>query len=329
MKRVVMKALALGIVAAALVSAVVIPLRVEASRRAGRESAAPVIELTGVMAQGIWTDERVTGGNVWRRDFRSARPVLAIGKPTRLRLASADVVHTFSAPELGIDPIEIYPGKVVELLVTPKAPGVFQYYCTTVCGKAHFAMRGFFEVAAPGLPEQAPPARPGKAYWLAPEPPAAAGPAARGQWLFRQQGCVTCHGEEGTAGVPNPNSMNARVPIISDLARRNFLFTGTDAEAFARLVTAHPRLAGVTEAPQVPLFPVVRRQYLATFNLVREGRRSSRLDPAGPRPPLDMPAWGARLPDEDIEAILTYLLTHASATARERLAPDPTIPKGE
>ena len=330
MKRIFIEALALGMIGTALVAAVVVPLRVEASRRAARDRAASVVELTGVMAQGLWTDEVVVGANVWRRDFRHARPVLAVGKTTRLRLASADVVHTFSAPELGIDPVEIYPGKVVELLVTPRVPGVFEYYCTTVCGKAHFAMRGFFEVTAAGVAKQVSPARPGAAYWLAAEPPAAAGIASRGQWLFRQQGCVTCHGEEGAAGVPNPNSMNARVPIISDLARRNFLFTSADAEAFARLLTTHPRLADVTEAPQVPLFPVVKQQYLATLNLVREGRRSSRLDPAGPRPPLDMPAWGARLPDHDIEAILTYLLTQgASGGSAERPPPGPTNRKGD
>ena len=329
MKRILIEALALGMIGTALVSAVVIPLRVEASRRAGRESAGPGIELTGVMAQGVWTDERVTGGNVWRRDFRSARPVLAVGKPTRLRLASADVVHTFSAPELGIEQVEIYPGKVVEVLVTPKATGVFQYYCTTVCGKAHFAMRGFFEVTDDGLGKQARPPGPDATYWMAPEPPAAAGIAARGEWLFLQQGCVTCHGERGSAGVRNPNSMNAKVPIISDLARRTFLFTSADAEEFARLVTDHPGLADVAEAPEVPLFPVVKRQYLATLSLVRGGRRSSRLDPAGPRPPLDMPAWGARLTDRDVEAILTYLLTQGpSAAPADRRATGP-IHKGD
>ena len=330
MKKILLETLAIGMIGIALVAAVVVPLRVEASRRAARDRSSSVIELTGVMAQGVWTDEIVAGGNAWRRDFRHARPALAVGKTTLLRLTSADVVHTFSAPELGVDRVEVYPGKVVELLVTPKRPGVFEYYCTTVCGKAHFAMRGFFEVTGAGLAKQASPARPGTAYWLASEPPAAAGTAARGRWLFNQQGCVTCHGEEGTAGVPNPNSMNARVPIISDLARRNFLFTSADAEAFARLLTLHPRLEGVTEAPRVPLFPVVKRQYLATLSLVREGRRSSRLDPAGPRPPLDMPAWGARLRDEDIEAILTYLLTHdASAASAERRVTGPTNHKGD
>ncbi|MCM2276310.1 MAG: c-type cytochrome [Candidatus Didemnitutus sp.] len=329
MKRFSIEGLAIAMIGAALVAAVVVPLRIEAFRRAARDRAASVVELTGVMAQGVWTDEIVVGGNAWRGDFRHARPVLAVGKTTRLRLTSADVVHTFSAPELGIDPVEVYPGKVVELLVTPKMPGLFEYYCTTVCGKAHFAMRGFFEVMGAGLAKKAPP-QPGAAYWLTAEPPAAAGTAARGQWLFRQQGCVTCHGEEGAAGVPNPNSMNARVPIISDLARRNFLFTSADAEAFARLLTLHPRLEGVTEAPRVPLFPVVKRQYLATLSLVREGRRSSRLDPAGPRPPLDMPAWGARLADEDLEAILTYLLTQgASPASAERPATGPHILKGD
>jgi len=330
MKRLVIDAVALGMVAAALVSAVVIPLRVEASRRASRESAAPVIELTAVMAQGVWTDERVTGANSWRSDFRIARPVLVAGKPAKLRLASADVVHTFSSPELGIDPVEIDPGKVVELLVMPKATGVFRYYCTTVCGKAHFAMRGFFEVAEDGRVKQARPPEPQEAYWLAPEPPVAAGIQARGEWLFRQQGCVTCHGERGAAGVPNPNSMNAKVPVISDLARRTFLFTRADADAFTRLVAGHPGLTDVAEASQVPLFAVVKRQYLTTLNLVRGGRRSSRLDPGGPRPPLDMPAWGARLPDSDIEAILTYLLTQGpSAAPADRLATGPTIHKGD
>lgn len=330
MKRILIEAVAVGMIGAALIAAVVVPLRVEASRRAARDRAGSVVELTGLMAQGVWTDEVVAGGNSWRRDFRSARPKLAVGKTTRLRLASADVLHTFSAPELGIDRVEIYPGRVVELLVTPKVPGVFEYYCTTVCGKAHFAMRGFFEVKGAGLEKQALPARPGMAYWLAPEPPSTAGIAARGQWLFRQQGCVTCHGEQGAAGVPNPNSMNAKVPIISDLARRTFLFTSADAEAFARLVADHPGLTDVAEAPQVPLFPVVKRQYLATLSLVRGGRRSSRLDSAGPRPPLDMPAWDARLTDRDIEAILTYLLTQGpSAASPERRATGPTIHKGD
>jgi len=133
-------------VAVALVAAVVVPLRIEAARRSARERSIRTLELTGLMRQGIWTDERVTAANAWRDDFRPARPVLVVGEPVRLRLASADVVHAFALPDLGVAPIEVYPGRPVEVVVVPREAGVFAFYCTTVCGDAHFAMRGVVQV---------------------------------------------------------------------------------------------------------------------------------------------------------------------------------------
>jgi mono/diheme cytochrome c family protein len=297
-------------VLSSLVAAVAVPLLVEARRRDARDARTPTITLTALMDQGAWTDEEVTAGNVRRRDFRRARPRLRVGETVHLRLASADVVHAFAAPGLGIDPVEVYPGKVVELAVTPKTSGVFEYYCTTVCGEPHFAMRGFLEV----LPEDGgslPPApeRPGRDYWVTPPPPAGSGTVARGSWLFRQQGCVTCHGEAGAGGVPNLNSMNAVVPDLASLARRSFLFAPADVAAFLAVLATDAPLEEVEEAPAVPLFFIVKTQFLATRRLLGDGRRSAKLDPAGPRPPLDMPAWGARLSDVEIDAILAYLLT--------------------
>ena len=331
MRKNILESLAAGAIAIALVAAVAVPLQVEASRRHSRAREIPTIELTGVMGQGVWTDEAVTAGTSWRRDFRRATPVLRVGQTTRLRLASADVVHAFSAPELGIDPIEVYPGKTVEILVTPREAGKFEYYCTTVCGEPHFGMRGFVEVAPSGAADGAPPPRrPGAGYWLTPEPAPGADAVARGAWLYRQQGCVTCHGDGGAGGVPNPNSMNATVPELADLGRRTFLFTAADADALVAVLASGQPLQGVSEAPAVPLFPVVKRQYLATRELVRDGRRSSRLDVEGPRPPLDMPAWGARLSTDEIDAILAYLLTLGRGkTAAVETAPGPYSVEGD
>lgn len=306
-----------GALLASVVAAVAVPLRLEASRRQARDGELRTIELTGLMGQGVWTDVTVPAAAAWRRDFRRARPVLRAGDTVRLRLASADVVHAFAAPELGIERVEVYPGEIVEILVTPPEPGVYEYYCTTVCGDAHFGMRGFFEVVAgdDGSTRPDVPSRPGSGYWLAPEPPANADRKTRGAWLYRQQGCVTCHGEAGAGGVPNPGAMNALVPALSNLSERTFLFEEADAEAFLAVLDGAASLEAVHDAAAVPLFATVKNQYLATRRLVREGRSSVRLDPAAPRPPLDMPAWEARLPDSDIDAILVYLLTPGESAA--------------
>lgn len=289
----------------------------------------PTVTLTAITAQGIWTDEDVTAANAWRHDFRAAHPVLRRGETIRLRLKSADVVHTFSVPTLGVEPAEVYPGRVVDVVVTPGEAGAFEYYCTTVCGEAHFAMRGFLRVADEGHPPGALPARPGAQYWQATAATGDGAPSAVGAWHFRQKGCVTCHGEEGRGGIPNPNSMNTVVPELATLARRSFLFAPADVAAFRKLLASGMPLERVQAAPDVPLFTSVKTQYLALRQLVREGRRSAKLQPSGPRPPLDMPAWQSRLTDGEIDTILAYLLSPSEADDGSLADPRSSTLQGE
>lgn len=294
---------------------------------------ARTVVLTAVMAQGIWTDEPVTAANAWRRDFRAARPVLRAGETVRLRLESADVVHSFAVPDLGIDPIEVHPGKPSWLTLTPGKLGTYTYYCTVVCGERHFAMQGVLEVTGDRSPavEQPAAARPYE-YWLVSPPAPDAERIERGRALFQRSGCVTCHGEEGRGGIRNPNSMNATVPELRTLARRTFLFSPSDVARFRAVLEGTHPLETAAAPEGLPLFATVRRQYLDTRQLIREGRRSTKLDPAGPRPPLDMPAWGVRLDDADIDAILTYLLTlegAATRTARSSDALPARVAEGE
>ncbi|MCL4839142.1 MAG: c-type cytochrome [Thermoanaerobaculia bacterium] len=295
--------------------AVAVPLRIEAWRREARETSVRTLELTGLMRQGVWTDERVTAANSWRGNFRPARPVLVVGEPVRIRLTSADVVHAISIPGLGIAPVEVYPGRYVEIVAVPREVGAFPFYCTTVCGDAHFAMRGVVQVVeAPGAIATPPPEQPGGEYWRAEAPRADAGMVARGAWLFRRQGCVTCHGEEAGGGVANPGAMNANVPALADLARRTFLFTPSDAASLVRALERGP-LAALEEAPEIPLYAAVKKQYLATHQIVASGRKAAPMDPASPPPPLEMPAWEARLTGRDIDSVLAYLLTLSQARA--------------
>jgi len=285
-----------------------------ASRLASREAPQddwPVrtISLTGVMAQGIWTDEEVTAWNSWRTDFREARPSLRAGELVRFRLQSADVVHSFALPALGIDPVEVYPGRITEITVHAERSGAFAYYCTPVCGEAHFAMRGILQVTdelepTPPLPPLPPQAHAG--YWQTPHPGNGAGPVALGAWRYRQAGCIACHGAGGRGGVVNPNSMNALVPELAGLARKTQLFTRRDVVLFREALLGPPRPA----EPGARL-RMQRQQYQTFRDLVRDGRRSVRLDPSGPRPPLDMPAWGSRITPVQVDQILAYLLDQA------------------
>lgn len=300
------------------------------SPEAASEIAAPgsVVTLTAVMAQGVWTDEEVTAANSWRRDFRVARPVVRRGQSLRLRLKSADVLHSFSVPALGVDPVEVYPGRVVELAIEAKQAGDFEYYCTTVCGEPHFAMRGSLRVVDDGAAVTLPRGLPAANYWREPRPRPEAGSLALGAWHFRQKGCVTCHGPGGRGGIPNPNSMNAVVPELESLARRVFLFTRADVTAFRDVLLSGRPLDGPGPAPSVPLFASVKTQYLAFRQLVREGRQSARLDAAGPRPPLDMPAWRSRLSEREVDLILAYLVDRGGGDAPEANLKD-MLSKGE
>jgi len=98
--------------------------------------------------------------------FSPDRLQLRAGETVRLRLSSSDVVHGFTIPALGVDVEEIYPGKVVEVDVTPQKPGRYAFACTRWCGADHWRMRGVLEVAAsepaaggstPALPTPEPP----------------------------------------------------------------------------------------------------------------------------------------------------------------------------
>lgn len=83
--------------------------------------------------------------------FSPDRLTLRAGKTVRLRLSSPDVVHGLTIPGLNVTVDEIYPGKVVEIDVTPQEPGRYAFACTRWCGVDHWRMRGVIEVIGEAL----------------------------------------------------------------------------------------------------------------------------------------------------------------------------------
>ena len=76
----------------------------------------------------------------------SPNPIkLKLNEKVRLKITSADVIHGFSVPELGIDEI-IEPGKETVFEFTPTKRGKFILLCSVQCGVGHTGMKSSITV---------------------------------------------------------------------------------------------------------------------------------------------------------------------------------------
>ena len=66
---------------------------------------------------------------------------LPIDQPSRSLLRSKDVLHDFTVPQFRVK-MDIVPGMVTYLWLTPTRTGPYEILCEEMCGLGHFAMRG-------------------------------------------------------------------------------------------------------------------------------------------------------------------------------------------
>jgi cytochrome c oxidase subunit 2 len=90
-------------------------------------------------------EPRVVEISARRFEFTPAEVVLRKDEAVTLRLRSTDVTHGFFQRALGID-VEIEPGKVTEVTLTPRTPGRYSTICDHFCGSGHGNMRMTFVV---------------------------------------------------------------------------------------------------------------------------------------------------------------------------------------
>jgi len=69
-----------------------------------------------------------------------------VGEPLHLRLVSDDVVHSFALGQSDFEPVEVLPGKPVDVTLTFDEPSTYTFYCTRWCGADHWRMRGTITV---------------------------------------------------------------------------------------------------------------------------------------------------------------------------------------
>ncbi len=296
-----------------LAALVVLPMSVISNAPWSENGQERVIHLTAVMEKGVWTAEKVNGLNFWWKDFKPAALVLEQGKKVLLRLSSADVNHTFYVPELYPEPVKVKAGHTVELEITPEKSGEFTYYCTIVCGECHYSMQGKIVVYPEG--ESPPTAVENEELSFScsdnhEEISEFTSFVEFGEHLYASRGCVTCHGNGGRGGIRNPNYINETVPELNILAERMKIYWEEDADIMVDLMGKGVSLESLESKPPIENFS----RFLAQYNSVRDkilqgSPRVQKLDREGPEPPLVMPSWKHRLSDNEIDAVIAYLIS--------------------
>lgn len=115
---------------------------------------------------------------------------LPVNQPVKFLLRSKDVLHNFAVAQFRAK-MDLVPGMVTYLWLTPSKTGSYDILCEELCGMAHFAMRGVVIVEEEKEFQ----------IWLAGQPTYAQvsstpkGDPVAGQATFAV--CAACHGADG------------------------------------------------------------------------------------------------------------------------------------
>jgi cytochrome c oxidase subunit II len=176
---------------------------------------------------------------------------LPVGEPVQFRLESPDVIHSFWIPSLA-GKVDMIPGRVTHLALTPTRTGVFRGACAEYCGASH-ALMGF-HVEVMGKEEFK--------SWLAHQAEPARPVAIRGQQLFLSNGCSACHTIRGTqaGGVIGPD--------LTHVGSRRSLAAATlpnEPDAFHRWLTLTQDVKPGALMPKFGMLPPEELRALAEY----------------------------------------------------------------
>ena len=180
---------------------------------------------------------------------------LPVGEPVEFHLESPDVIHSFWIPSLG-GKIDMIPGRVTRLALTPTKTGVFRGACAEYCGTSH-ALMSFFVVVHE---------KEDFARWLAHQESPAPAPTAvepsRGRDAFLANGCGACHTIRGTPanGVIGPDltHVGGRLSIGAGAFRN-------DADSLRRWIARTEHAKPEVLMPSFGMLPEEEIRAMATY----------------------------------------------------------------
>lgn len=150
------------------------------------------IEVTG---HQWWWEVRYVGEDP-SRNFETANEIhIPVGEPVRLKLTSADVIHSFWVPSLS-GKTDLIPGQTNLTWLQADVPGVYRGQCAEYCGQqhAHMALAVFAQSPAEFEAWQ------DEQIGAAPAPEIETIQAGQEQFILR---CGVCHTVRGTRAGGN------------------------------------------------------------------------------------------------------------------------------
>ena len=163
-----------------------------------------------------------------------------VGRPVKLTDDAEDVIHSFFVPAFRVK-LDVVPGRFTTIWFEATKPGRYHLFCAEYCGTRHSGMIGWVVVMEPAEFEA----------WLS----GGAGEgslASRGQKLFNDLACETCH---------MPDS-KGRGPVLDGLFGKNVQLQGGQTvvadEDYIRESIVNPQAKIV--AGYQPLMPTFQGQ---------------------------------------------------------------------
>jgi cytochrome c oxidase subunit II len=156
---------------------------------------------------------------------------IPVGEPVRIKLTSADVIHSFWVPNLQ-GKTDMIPGITNEMWIAANRPGTFRGQCAEYCGVQH-ALMALVVVAVP---------REEFDQWITSMQEPTAEPETelqrRGRAVFMEASCNNCHAVADTPAV------GQRGPDLTHIGSRRTIGSGV-------LPNNRGNLAGWISNPQV------------------------------------------------------------------------------
>lgn len=140
--------------------------------------------------------------------------VIPVGRPIRLTVTAADVIHSFWVPQLG-GKMDAIPGRENLLWLQADVEGTYYGQCAELCGASHANMRLRVRVVSDSEFQR----------WVEAQRAPAAQPveplAQKGYQVFMSKACVGCHTIDGTPARgkvgPNLTHVGSRTTIAAGL----------------------------------------------------------------------------------------------------------------